>query len=49
MQFKKGVSDRRVPEFEHIEPAPEMDRPMAMSEQQRSPFSFSNAHSKSSY
>jgi len=47
MQFKKGVSDRRVPEFEHIEPAPEMDRPMAMSEQQRSPFSFSRSAASS--
>lgn len=47
MQFKKGASERRVPEFEHIEPAPEMDRPMAMSEQQRSPFSFSRGSASS--
>lgn len=47
MQFKKGVNERRVPEFEHIEPAPEMDRPMGMSEQQRSPFSFSRGTASS--
>lgn len=41
MQFKKGASDRRIPDFEHVEPAPEMDRPLASQDQGRSPFSFS--------